>query len=165
MLNNLKKRLKGKIVIVGIGNNLRGDDGAGPELIQRLKSQIPKDEGKVASKSQIVLIDAGEVPENYLEKIINYNADTILLVDAVNFQDPPGSIKFIESNQLKERNFSTHSVSLFLVTDYLKNRTKADILILGIQPESIDLNNGLSEPMKEALKKIEDSILECMSKA
>jgi len=36
----LKEKLKGKVVIVGIGNSLRGDDGAGPELIKSLKFKV-----------------------------------------------------------------------------------------------------------------------------
>ena len=33
--------LKGKVLVVGIGNVLRGDDGAGPELLRELKNSLP----------------------------------------------------------------------------------------------------------------------------
>ena len=37
MKNSLKDILKGKIVILGIGNMLRGDDGFGPALVGALE--------------------------------------------------------------------------------------------------------------------------------
>ena len=57
-----------KSIIVGIGNSLRGDDCAGPTLIQNIS-------GKIGA----MCIKVGSVPENYLEKIINYCLANILL--------------------------------------------------------------------------------------
>ena len=59
-LAKLKNRLQGKALIVGIGNRLRGDDGVGPEIINRLSSPLP----------HLLLFDVGETPENYLGKIV-----------------------------------------------------------------------------------------------
>ena len=40
MKSVLKEIFKGKIVIVGVGNTLRGDDGFGPMLIEKLKKNF-----------------------------------------------------------------------------------------------------------------------------
>ncbi|GAG05135.1 unnamed protein product, partial [marine sediment metagenome] len=61
----LRGELKGKIVLLGVGNRIRGDDAAGPELIEILKKR-PPDVGK-----EIFLFDGEEVPENYLIPITN----------------------------------------------------------------------------------------------
>jgi hydrogenase 3 maturation protease len=151
-------RLKGKIVIVGIGNTLRGDDAAGPELIRKLKNSqflIPN--------SQLSFIDVGEAPENYLEKIVQQKPNTIILVDAVDFGSSPGRVKLFEPEKLEGGGLSTHNASLKLITKYLKKATKADISLLGIQPKSLRLNNKLSEPVKRGLEKIEECLIKCMN--
>jgi len=39
-LNPFTSLLNGKIVFVGIGNSMRGDDGLGPVLVERLKDKV-----------------------------------------------------------------------------------------------------------------------------
>ncbi|MFH1362969.1 MAG: hypothetical protein ABIH45_01995, partial [Candidatus Omnitrophota bacterium] len=57
--------LKGKVVIVGIGNIYRSDDSFGPQLIERLQGGI-----------NAVCIDAGTTPETYTGKMIKEGPDT-----------------------------------------------------------------------------------------
>jgi len=151
LLLELKKRLRGKVVIVGIGNTLRGDDGAGPELIKQLKNS------KLSTlNSKLSLMDVGEVPENYLGKIAEHKPDTIMLVDAVDFGSPPGSVRIIEQDTLKEEGCSTHNASIKLTMEYLRTKTKSLVFLLGIQPmKNLQMASGLSEPVRQAIKRIE----------
>ncbi len=141
----LKAKIKDKIVIVGIGNTLRGDDGAGPEIIKRLKSQITN------PKSQIEMLDVGAVPENFLQKIVGYKPDVILLVDAVNLGKPAGSVEIIKAENLKEESFSTHNASLKLTIAYLKKETKASVFLLGIQPKNIGFGQRMSPEVEKSI--------------
>ncbi len=143
-------RLKGKIVIVGIGNTLRGDDGAGPELIKSLKFKVKS----LERNSQLCLIDVGAVPENFLQKIVGHKPDVILLVDAVNLGKPAGSVEIIEAENLKEESFSTHNASLKLTIEYLKKETKANIFLLGIQPKNIGFGKRMSPEVKKSINSI-----------
>ena len=145
--------MRGKVAIVGIGNVMRGDDGAGPELIARLK-----DGRRTTSDDKLLLIDAGEVPENYLSKIIEFNPDTILLIDAVDLQESPGSIKLVEQDEIINAGLSTHNSSLVLAINYLRNEIESNILLLGIQPKGTGLMTGLSQPVKAGISKIEQII-------
>ena len=147
-------KIKGKIVIVGIGNTLRGDDGAGPEIIKRLKDS--------STNYQLFLIDVGAVPENFLQKIVGHRPDVILLVDTVNLEKPAGSVEIIEGEDLKEEGFSTHNASLKLTIDYLKKETGADILLLGIQPKNIGFGQRISPEVKRAIDKTVKEI-KCMN--
>jgi len=151
--------LKGHVLIVGIGNTLRGDDGAGPALITSLKSRVRNSE----KHSQLFVMDTGEVPENYLEKIVNLKPDTILFVDAADFNAPPGNTRSINAEDLEQGSFSTHNSSMTLVVDYLNRRLQAKIFLLGIQPKSLRMGEQLSEPVEKALKNIEENIIKCMS--
>lgn len=154
MENIFKGILKEKVVIVGIGNILRGDDGLGPELIRMLKGSFPQE-------ARFLLLDAGEAPENYLEKIVQYQPDTILLVDALDFAEPPGSIRIIDRSELQEVGFSTHNASIKLTMNYLNSRAKCDVLLLGIQPANLGMGSSLSEPIKLALGRVEENLLKC----
>jgi len=155
MENIFKGILKEKVVIVGIGNILRGDDGLGPELIRMLK------EGNFPQEGRFLLLDAGEAPENYLEKIVQYQPDTILLVDALDFAEPPGSIRIIDRSELQEAGLSTHNASIKLTMNYLNSRAKCDVLLLGIQPANLGMGSSLSEPIKLALGRVEENLLKC----
>ena len=77
---------------MGVGNRQRGDDGAGPRLID---ARNPAARG--------VWLDAGAAPENYLETIAGTNPDTILFVDAVAFGGISGECRLIDArNGLSE---------------------------------------------------------------
>jgi len=143
-LSKLKDRLQGKVLIVGIGNRLRGDDGVGPEIINRLSSPLP----------HLLLFDVGETPENYLGKIVKQKPDTIVLIDAVDFGSSPGMIKIIEKDDIKDESLSTHNVSLNLVAKYLQKETSVDVFLLGIQPETTEFGREISQPVREGLEKI-----------
>jgi len=147
-LAKLRNRLQGKVSIVGIGNPLRGDDAAGPELIKELRNSLPC----------LLLLDVGEVPENYLEKIVKEKPDTMVLVDAVDLGAPPGTIRIIEKGDIRDESLSTHNVSLRLVVNYLQRETSADVFLLGIQPETTEFGRGISEPVKDSLENIVEAL-------
>ncbi len=145
MLEHLKSHLKGKVVILAIGNTLRSDDGAGPVFAQRIKDKLT-----------FKVFDAGTTPENYFGKIIKETPDNLIIVDAVDFGGKPGEIAIIEGDALKTTNlFATHNASISLVTSYLQNNLAADIIALAIQPKTIAFGDKLSREVTEALDKLE----------
>ena len=143
-LAKLKDRFQGKVLIVGIGNRLRGDDGVGPEIINRLNNPLP----------HLLLFDVGEAPENYLGKIVKQKPDTIVLIDAVDLGSSPGTIKIIEGDDIRDESLSTHNSSLNLVANYLQKETSADVFLLGIQPETTEFGREISRPVREGMEKI-----------
>lgn len=150
MLDHLKAHLKGKVVILGIGNTLRSDDGLGSILAERIKGKVPW-----------IVYDAGESPENYLGKIIKDNPDNIIIIDAVDFGGKPGEFRVLEASQIKTANlFSTHNASISLTINYLQSNLKADIIILIIQPKDINLGDNLSPEVHRALEKLESFFFE-----
>ena len=159
MENELLDILTGKIVIVGIGNPLRGDDGAGPALIRELKNRIPE------SHAEITLIDAGEVPENYLVRISEKKPDIVLLIDTADMKQPPGSVKILETEEIQETGLSTHNASLKMCIDFLKSETDARIFLLGIQPEHINLGENLSEIVLLKIRLLADLLIRSLNHA
>lgn len=150
-----KKGIPARIAILGVGNELRGDDGAGPFFIKRLKARLKKSNYQ---NLYFLLLDVGNKLENYLDLIISFSPDVIIFVDAIDFNDgsPPGTAKLISAEQLsiENRTFSTHTLSLRLASEYLKTELQADIFLLGIQPKNIKIENSLSEEVSKSIKEL-----------
>jgi hydrogenase 3 maturation protease len=145
MLEHLKSHLKGKVVILGIGNTLRSDDGAGSILASRIKGKVP-----------YTVYDAGANPENYLGKIIKDKPDSVVIIDAADFGAKPGEFNVIDAHDLATVNlFSTHNTSIILTINYLQNNFKPDIINLIIQPKTIIFGDNLSSEIAETLNKLE----------
>ena len=124
---------------------MRGDDAAGVEVIRLLKER---------KKTNAVLIDAGTVPENYLNKISETDPEIIILIDAADMGQPPGTVLELESKDLGCFSFSTHSGSLSLVIDYLKQETKADIRLIGIQTWKRDIGAKMTKQVCQAINQL-----------
>lgn len=137
----LQDRIKGRTLIIGVGNTLRGDDALGPILIQQLTGKVEAD-----------LLDTGEVPESYLGRIIDSYPDTIVMVDAVQLQEDPGTMAVIEIDELAGISNSTHRLSLALFMKYVREETKADVFLVGVQPRTLELGQGITPHVQESLE-------------
>lgn len=138
---NLRDILKGKVVILCLGNPDRGDDAAGSYLASIIKG-----------KTLYEVIDAGVAPENYTAVIKRLKPDTILIVDSVQFEGNVGETRIFTGEDLRSGKISTHDVSPKLLIDYLKSSTKANIYIFGIKPGSTKLGETLSAEVKSVIE-------------
>ena len=144
--------LQGKSVIVGIGNSLRGDDGFGPALI-----------GQIQGKVGFICIDAGSAPEKFLGVIVKEEPDTILFVDAADVDLEPGQYRILEPADILNCGLTTHDMSSRMLIEFLENQTKANILMLGVQPQHVSLGEAMSQCLTESLDEIEMLIQEAGS--
>ena len=146
ILEDIKECLKTRTAIVGIGNMLKGDDQLGPLLIKKLQG-----------KTRAYLFDCGEVPENYIQPIINANPETIIIVDASDWGGEIGEIRLIKKEEIKNFSFSTHNASLGLFLDYLKSELPlANIIIIGVQAGKRGLMKALSPGVEAKLNELVD---------
>lgn len=142
----------GKILVVGVGNRLRCDDGVGCHIIDLLKERV----------KDIEVIDAGTVPENYIEPIIQERPERVLIVDACLFDGKPGEFCLFEPESFENLclpNFSTHTLPLNLIAQVISTRTNAKVYLLGIQPAQRGFGEKLSLALTIALPKILNYIL------
>lgn len=137
----LKKREK--LVILGIGNSLRGDDYSGSFIASKLSQNLNDD--------NITVIDGGTVPENYTGLVRKENPSHIILLDAADMKKTPGFIKLIKKEEISRYNISTHAMSLSFLIKYLEHTTNARIMLIGIQPREMELTEKISPPVKESI--------------
>lgn len=129
----LKEFLKDckKLVILGIGNDIRGDDGLGQYIVNKLDKKINND--------NIEIINAKTVPENFTGKIRSIDPSHVLIVDAVIMDEKPGTIRLVKKEEVSSVSISTHSMSLSYLVKYLELKKSYNILFIGIQPENMNL--------------------------
>lgn len=144
-----------KILIVGVGNRMRGDDAVGPLAVDRLQKSADFPENWI-------LVDAGEVPENALGLVEKEKPDRVLLIDACDWGAEPGELRFFSSEELEKlpiRMLSTHGLPLsFWVKMTLVEHPGLMIELLGIQAQSLEFNAALTPPVTTSLGNIEEVI-------
>jgi len=133
-----------RIAILGIGNELMGDDGLGVIAARRLIGMI--------NNPDILVLECGTTPESFTSILLDFRPDLILIIDAVDFGGSPGSISIFDASIMDRISISTHKPSLKIMARYLEmNNLEARILILAIQPRSIGFSTGLSREVGESL--------------
>ena len=150
LFEQLRKFRSSRTLIVGIGNVLKGDDGAGPLICEQL--------GRV--KICADLIDTGTVPENYIQPIIKKAPQNLLVIDAIDFGAPPGTIKIFEPGQLNSHAISTHTLSPRLFVDMVCQNIKLDVYFVGIQPAQIQLGQSISPQVSQAIQHLSQVLTE-----
>ncbi len=136
----LAQALGGHLVVVGIGNPRRGDDGAGSLLARRL-----------AGTPGITSFDAEDVPESWVGPIAAAVPDFVLLVDAVHLGQAPGTVALARREDLVLRGADTHRPSLYLMMEYLERTTRAPIRLLAIQPKELGLDAPMSPEVEASV--------------
>ena len=154
MLEELNSYIDGKrILLMGVGNRLRGDDAVGSLLIERLQGQV-----------DIPLLDAGDVPENYLGPIEESGAELVLIVDTAEMGANVGDIAIFNIEQVQSIPISTHTANLGLLFKVIPPERRPQVMMLGIQPGSMELGQRLSEPVIAALELIEKIMVDLNEK-
>ena len=139
---------EGKIVIITLGNDLRGDDTAGVLFGSIIKGNTPFD-----------VFEGFDAPENITRLVIESRPDIILIADAMDFGGNPGDVKLASSDDLGSDSISTHG-TLGLFVNYLQKETGAVIYILGFQPKSLELGTEISPEVSHSVKNIAEEFME-----
>lgn len=128
------------MLVLGVGNILRGDDAFGPLVVEKLKKK----------NISIDVLDCGSQPENFLEIIKKKNPDKLIICDTIN-KNQEDTIKVFTSDEIKEKTFSTHNIPLSFLEKYLETK----IIFIGFPTEKTEFN---TRPSKECLKAVEKAV-------
>jgi hydrogenase maturation protease len=145
--------------IISLGNELRSDDGIGPRIIEHIKD--------IKHPIPITFINAGADAFILLEHLVD--SEPIILVDCARMGKEPGSVekfKIGEAN-LKQANemVSLHGFSLAEIVQLARNVGEiAPCTILGIEPETTELGEQLSEKVLESIPRVINLVSEEIEK-
>jgi hydrogenase 3 maturation protease len=146
----LKIKLKGaqRTVLLGVGSELRGDDIAGLLIAEALKDN-----------PALTVINGGTAPENFTGEIKKIQPTHLIIVDSAEMQKEPGFVKLIDVEEVSGYSFSTHSLPMKVMTDYLLKYFPCEIIIIGIQPKSLGFGEEPSQAVKAAAREVAGAIL------
>jgi len=147
LYTTLAPLLRGRVLLAGVGNPLRGDDGAGPEVVRRVGRAFPE-----------CCLDCGEVPENYLGLIKERSPDLLLFVDAVDFGGQPGETRICDWSSLRAYGWDTHRFPLRALADYLEQDAGIQVKLLGIQPGNTLFGSRMTEGVEAAVGETSQAI-------
>ena len=141
--------------IISLGNELRSDDGIGPRVVEHVKD--------IKHPIPITFINAGADAFILLEHLVE--PEPIILVDCAQMGKEPGSIVKFEINDanLNQANnaISLHGFSLAEVIGLAKTvKEIAPCTVIGIEPESIEMGEQLSETVKKSFHSVVNLVLE-----
>lgn len=154
-----------KEVILGIGNTLKGDDGIGVHVVERINEYLKEVEQKLkqvksaGTKREIIAINCGTAPENYTSSVREHVPDRLILVDAAEMELSPGSYRIIPPKKIGIMCISTHNMPLSLFASYVSDFCQ-DIVLIGIQPESMDFGATLSSAVRSGGEDVANIIIE-----
>ncbi len=143
----LKKYRTKRILFVGTGNMLRGDDAAGLYIISELKKikDLP-----------IVYAEGGI--ENYIGKIAKHRPEIIFIFDAVHLKEKPGTVRIFPLNYAADYSMLAHNFSMEMLLEIFSFLNISEIYMIGIQPENLKIGKGMSEAVIKSADKIINEI-------
>ena len=147
-----------KVLIAGVGNVLHGDDGFGVVVANRLQDNA-------SLPSFVKVMETGIGGMSLVQELMT-SYDTLLLLDAYEKGEEPGTLYFLEpelpdlsnlnAHQLRDYFADTHYATPIRALHLLAHIDKlpAEIRILGCEPENCEtLCMDLSQPVAAAVDK------------
>ena len=133
-----------KIAFLGIGNDLRTDDGLGLYIVSGITTKHP----------DIFLENVGSVPEAFARPLAEFGAERVIMIDAADMRKPVGHVELVTKDRIGGIALSTHSMPLSLLMQYLEDQTGGKTVILGVQPQNIMFGEGLTPEIEEVSRKV-----------
>lgn len=151
LAEDLASRLRGRVVVAGVGRVGHGDDGAGSLVAEALRS---------AGVSAVV--DCGPCPELETWRIRELAPTTVLFVDAVDFGGQPGDAALLSKDDLRDQGWDTHRAPLRLTMQYLEAELGVQCWVLAVQPKHVFINAPMSHEVRDAVGLLADVLTSCL---
>ncbi|MCE5236015.1 MAG: hydrogenase 3 maturation endopeptidase HyCI [Clostridiaceae bacterium] len=158
-MDDLKKQLRDflsgaeRLAVLGAGSTLRGDDAAGMVLIEYLTERF-------GAKENMRCYPGETAPENYSGSIRRFAPTHLLVVDAADMGFPSGEVFPIDPNDVGGLSCCTHMLPLKVMLTYLAEEIGAKLLLLGIQPESMEFEAPLTAKAEAAVNALYEAVAE-----
>jgi hydrogenase 3 maturation protease len=145
-----------RVAIVGVGHELRGDDAAGLVVVHGLQ-KVPSD------RERWLVIDAGSVPENQTGPLRRFKPDIVLLIDAAQMNEIPGTVKWLPWGKIGGVSALTHALPLHTLARYLSDELGCKVALLCVQPAQDTIGAPLSSVVRQATDAIKDALAQEVS--
>jgi hydrogenase maturation protease len=144
-----------KHLILGVGNLLLTDEGLGIHAVRKLLdlAGLPED---------VEIVDGGTAGLGllyYLEGV-----ERLVIIDAVDSGNPPGTMVRLSGDQIPAymaMKLSPHEITLpdFLAAAKLRDLYPQEVIVWGIQPESLEVGVELSATLAARLDELVSNVV------
>jgi hydrogenase maturation protease len=154
----MNKRKKIKTLVLGLGNELYGDDGVGIHVVRRLKQKIGTNSTSSKDKNSIDFLECSLTGLALLDVIAGY--DSLIIIDTIKSSDPkPGKIRLLDGTQLRHiPGPSPHYVSIPQTIEIGRKiglKVPSQIKVIAVEAKTMyNLGEGLTQEMKKAIPRI-----------
>jgi hydrogenase 3 maturation protease len=155
----LKEKLKlladdphSRVAVLGIGNELNGDDSAGNWAARKLSERL-------SDQPNLLIMDCGTIPENASGPLRRFQPHLIFLIDAADLNKAAGAIQFVELDQVRGFSASSHSLPLSVLAGFLVQEFQCEVALCCIQPQSLVFEAKLSAEVERAVNSLVDEIV------
>lgn len=144
-----------RTLVIGIGNELRGDDRAGLEAARRVRARRP-DEAIVLERSG----DAASLMEAWLDR------PRVILVDAMSSGERPGTVRRFEAHAAPLPSgllhTSTHSWGVAEAVEMARalGQLPPCLVVYGLEGRSFGWSRHLSPEVEAAVRDVVERVLE-----
>jgi len=135
-----------KILVIGVGSVLRGDDGIGVRSIEALEKEVLPDN---------VTVEAGDLSGLDLLKFFE-DYPRVIIIDAAKMGEEPGTIKVFTPDEIEPATFkdqsSTHGMGLLETLTIAKElELYNEIIVVGIEPVHTEYDLELTDTIKQKI--------------
>jgi hydrogenase 3 maturation protease len=134
-----------RVAIVGIGNELAGDDGVGMHVVRALGA-------RAGARPDLLVLETGTAPENFTGPLRRFGPTVTILVDAADLGERPGAVAWADWQASDGFSASTHTLPPSVFARYLIEALGSRVLLLGIQPEALDFGQPPSPAVEAAVE-------------
>jgi len=142
----------GSIVVIGIGNEYRGDDGVGTMVARRLRERFLAEITVLEESGEgAALIDSWR------------GANWVVLIDAVRSGAPPGTVRRLDASAPVPAGYFHYSTHAFSVAEAIElarslNQLPSHLIVYGIEGENFAAGIGLSPVVERAVEEAVESV-------
>jgi len=145
-----------KLCVLGVGSELRGDDAVGLLIAENLIKKCENDKCGISTKLQVLY--GATAPENFTGEIKRFAPTHLIIIDAAEMGEKPGSIRVIKKDEINGVPFSTHVLPLSVMVDYLSNSFNFETIVIGVEPKDMGFDHPVSNEINIAVSAVTDAI-------
>lgn len=135
------------VLVLGLGNAIMTDDGFGVKVIDTLSSRY-------CFQGPVSLVDGGTLGLDLLPRL--EKVASLLIIDAIDMRQAPGTIFRLDGDAVPRAfasKLSVHQMGLqdLLAVAELQGHVPNDLVVWGVQPESIAMGTELTAKVAAAV--------------
>lgn len=156
---SLNQRLEGarRLCILGMGSELRSDDGAAMLVVEALTAA---ESGGRFPAGSLQALWGSTAPENLTGEIRRFKPTHLILIDTADMGLEPGGMALIDFSDIDGVSFSTHRLPTTILADYILATIECSLVIIGIQPAVMTPCGEITEPIRRAAGELTAMIIE-----